>query len=60
MRHYDYEPIPTSNLVAHPDCPKCGATMYLSEIEPDEPDYDRRKFECIECGINVIKIVKFK
>jgi hypothetical protein len=29
--------------------------MYLSDIEADEePDHDRRKFECIECGTDLV------
>jgi hypothetical protein len=35
--------------------------MYLSEIESDEePDQDRRKFECIECGTDLVEVVKYK
>ena len=29
-----------------PICPKCGATMWLARIEPDEPGHDSRTFEC--------------
>jgi hypothetical protein len=29
--------------------------MYLSDIEADEEqDHDRRKFECIECGTDLV------
>jgi hypothetical protein len=46
-----HKSVPIPPRLPHPNCPKCGATMYLSDIEADdEPDYDQRKFECIECG----------
>ena len=32
--------------IPHPNCPKCGTPMWLARIEPDEPNYDRRTYEC--------------
>ena len=59
MQHYQSDPI--QPRLPHPKCPKCGATMYLSEIQDDdEPDHDRRKFECIECGSDLVEVVKYK
>ena len=29
----------------HPICAKCGTPMWLTGIEPYEPDYDQRTFE---------------
>jgi len=37
--------------VYRPQCPKCGAIMWLEHIEPsDEPDHDLRTFECPNCS----------
>jgi hypothetical protein len=55
-----HESIPTQKGVAHPKCTRCGARMFLAEIEPDEPGHDRRTFECIECGNVQTKTVKYK
>jgi len=46
--------------IAHPDCARCGAPMWLARIEPDEPDYDKRTFECPACHNVVIEVVKFR
>jgi predicted RNA-binding Zn-ribbon protein involved in translation (DUF1610 family) len=47
-----------SNLdVMRPECPKCGTRMWLARIEPDEPGYDRRKFECPECDHELVEVV---
>ena len=32
--------------IAHPRCARCGAPMWLTRIEPYEPDHDQRTFEC--------------
>ncbi len=35
--------------------------MWLARVEPDEPGYDRREFECPECDHSmIIEIVKYK
>ncbi|TMI99830.1 MAG: hypothetical protein E6G97_21370 [Alphaproteobacteria bacterium] len=56
-----YQP-PTfhSNAIIRPPCPKCGAKMLLSRIEPDVPDHDKRTFECSACGHELSEVVKFK
>ncbi len=33
-------------LYAKPKCPTCGTEMWLTRIEPDEPGFDLRSFEC--------------
>jgi len=33
---------PARLVLSQPTCPKCWATMCLTHIEPDEPDYDKR------------------
>jgi transcription elongation factor Elf1 len=34
--------------------------MWLSRIEPDKPDHDRRIFECAECNNEKIVVVKYR
>jgi transcription elongation factor Elf1 len=40
--------------------------MWLSRIEPDEPNHDRRTFECLQCDqshtevVNTLKIKNSK
>ena len=33
-----------------PFCAGCRKEMWLIRIEPDEPGYERRSFECAGCG----------
>jgi hypothetical protein len=41
-------------------CPECHASMRLAWIEPGEdPDYDRRTFECMHCHHLDIVTVKY-
>jgi transposase-like protein len=51
--------IPQDQAFAHPDCPKCGAPMWLARIEPYEADHDQRTFECHTCGNSTTEIVKY-
>ena len=43
-----------------PKCPKCGAQMWIARIEPDEPDYDKRTYECPACDNVLVEIVKYR
>jgi len=43
-----------------PRCAKCNAHMWLIRIEPDEPCYDRRTFECPQCDHQTIEMVKYR
>jgi hypothetical protein len=43
-----------------PQCPTCGARMWIARIEPDEPGYDRRTFECPECDRELVEVVKYR
>ena len=52
--------ISTINVIARPVCEGCGARMWLSRIEPDKPDHDRRIFECAECNNEKIVVVKYR
>ena len=38
-------------------CSKCGAKLTLAHIEPDQPGYDRRTFECRGCGHSETKVI---
>jgi hypothetical protein len=49
-----------SNPIIRPPCPKCGATMMLTRIEPDAPGYERRTFECSQCENSEIVFAKFR
>ena len=53
------ESIPTQKGVAHPKCPRRRARTFLAEIEPDGV-YDKRTFECVECGNVLTKVVKIQ
>jgi tRNA(Ile2) C34 agmatinyltransferase TiaS len=43
-----------------PICPRCGARMWLSRIEPEEPGRDKRTFECPQCNNLVSQIAKYR
>ena len=47
-------------VIARPNCTRCGAAMWLARIEPDEPDHDRRTFECPRCRSEMTEIVKYR
>jgi len=34
--------------------------MWIARIEPDEPDYDKRTYECPACDNVLIEIVKYR
>jgi hypothetical protein len=39
-----------ATVTGRPPCTHCGATMWLSSIEPtDDPDWELRTFECPRC-----------
>jgi hypothetical protein len=42
-----------------PKCPNCGAPMWLSRIEPDEPNHHLRTFECPQCDHSHTEVVKY-
>ena len=58
MQHSSIQQL--SKEIEHPDCANCGAPMWLIRVEPDEPDHDRRTFECQACGNSKIEIVKLR
>jgi hypothetical protein len=50
---------PARSVLFHPSCPKCGAKMWLVGIEPAEPGYDLRTFECAPCEVATAERVKY-
>jgi ribosomal protein S27AE len=51
---------PARLVLYQPNCPKCGARMWLARIEPDEPGHDKRIFECPQCESVTSEIVKYR
>jgi transposase-like protein len=49
----------SSRAIVRPVCPRCGAMMMLSRIEPDSPGHDKRIFECPVCNHSKSEVVKF-
>jgi ribosomal protein S27AE len=49
-----------SNAIVRPLCSKCGTTMLLARIEPGEPGFDVRTFECPKCEYSEAVIVKYR
>jgi hypothetical protein len=47
-------------MLLHPKCDRCGASMWLTSIEPDEPDHDKRVFECPECRNTTTQVVRYR
>jgi hypothetical protein len=34
--------------------------MWLASVEPDQPDHDKRTFECPMCPNFTVKVVKYR
>ena len=47
------------NLTFGP-CPNCGQPLRLGLIEPDEPEHEKRTYQCDLCGYSEIKTVKYR
>ena len=58
MQVSDY--IRAKQVISHPKWLSCGLPMLLASIEPDEPDHDKRTFECQACLKTITKVVKYK
>jgi hypothetical protein len=58
MREFHLNPLKVE--IAHPTCERCGTPMWLTRIEPDKVDHDKRTFECKACSHLVVEIVKYK
>jgi ribosomal protein S27AE len=57
MVYFADSPVTTT---ARPFCPKCGAPMRLTRIEPDKPGFARRSFECPRCQRQVTEVIELK
>ena len=55
-----FQVTPPSQDIVHPTCAKCGAPMWLTRIEPDEPGVEKRTFECQACQNEAIELVKHR
>jgi hypothetical protein len=51
---------PARPVLGQPKCPNCGSLMWLIRIEPDEPNHDRRTFQCEECAHSHTEVVKYR
>ena len=51
---------PSGVTIARPPCPRCSTPMWLCRIEPYEPDYDQRTFECAACQYEQVAVVKYR
>ncbi len=49
----------TTPINERPECPECSAPMYLALIEPKQPGFDLRTFECPRCQHLETVVVKF-
>jgi len=55
-----HEILPQQRIIGRPFCELCKSQMWLACIEPDEPGYDRRTFECPACPNVTVRIVKYR
>lgn len=55
-----HEGVHAPDVLQRPGCPRCGAPMWLTMIEPDRPDHDRRTFECADCEHSEKIVVKYR
>ena len=57
MPPFEYAPtIP--NRYDRPRCPKCAKQMYLAHMEPNQPGFDLRTFECPSCEHSESIVIK--
>jgi hypothetical protein len=60
MRQFRYRP-PSQIGIERPLCSACGTRMWLTLIEPaDDPGYDARTFECLDCNHSEVVLVEIK
>ena len=59
MPQFEYAP-KNPNMYDRPRCPKCTTQMYLAQIEPGEPGFDLRTFECPKCKHSESVVVEFR
>jgi hypothetical protein len=51
---------PARLVLNQPICQKCGARMWITLIEPDSPNHDRRTFECPRCENVLTETIKYR
>lgn len=56
----EFQTIPHSQNIVQPRCAECGAPMWLTRIEPDEPGSEKRTFECQVCQNEAAEVVKYR
>jgi hypothetical protein len=52
--------LPQQRIIGRPFCEFCKAQMWLASVEPDQPDHDKRTFECPMCPNFTVKVVKYR
>ncbi|MFZ0109253.1 MAG: hypothetical protein WB691_05095 [Pseudolabrys sp.] len=52
--------LPQQRIIGRPFCDCCKSQMWLACIEPDEPNHDRRIFECPACPNVTVRIVRYR
>ena len=59
MLQFEYAPT-NPNMYDRPRCSQCATQMYLPQIEPGQPGFDLRTFECPRCKHAESVVVKFR
>ena len=60
MREFRYRP-PSQIGIDRPLCLACGTRMWLTLVEPaDDPHFDSRTFECLDCHHTEIVLVEIR
>ena len=44
--------------VNNPVCPACSRPMSILRIEPRDPDHQMRTYNCLDCRVVEVKMVK--
>jgi uncharacterized paraquat-inducible protein A len=57
MVYFADSPVTTS---VRPVCSKCGIPMWLTRIQPDQPGYARRSFECPRCHHQMTEVIELE
>jgi hypothetical protein len=57
---HQHTSVPCPIEIEHPKCTTCEISMWLTRIEPDTPDHEKRTFECKACGNTTTEIVKYR
>lgn len=53
-----FKRVPHQQKIDHQNCSECDSPMLLTTIEPDDPDYGRRTFECAKGDYARTEIIK--